>query len=110
MLTVILKEEAKGFLAEHPLIVRQKFVVAFRKTCAGHKGHWFKKLTDSDGLFEFRVEVATNIYRLFAFWDTTSAEQTLIVCTHGFQKKTDKTPSNELEKAARIKREYFSKI
>lgn len=45
-------------------------------------------------------------YRLLAFWDTE--EETLVVATHGFVKKTDKTPLKEIRKAEAIRKEYFA--
>jgi phage-related protein len=56
------------------------------------------------GLYEIRVEVGSNIFRAFAFFD----EGQLIVVANGFQKKTQKTPKNEIELAKKIKREYFN--
>ena len=47
-------------------------------------------------------------YRLFAFWDNRQPTATLIVCTHGLDKKTPKTPPQEITKAERIKQEYFA--
>ena len=45
-------------------------------------------------------------YRLFAFWDTEAGA--LVVATHGIVKKTRKTPGKEIEKAERIRQEYFN--
>ena len=56
------------------------------------------------GLYEIRVEVGNNIFRAFAFFD----EGQLIVVANGFQKKTQKTPKNEIELAKKIKKEYFN--
>jgi phage-related protein len=56
-----------------------------------------------DGLFEVRIECQSNIYRVFCCFD----EGKLIVLFNGFQKKTQKTPKNEIEKAMRLKKEYF---
>ena len=44
-------------------------------------------------------------YRLFAFWDTE--KETMVIATHGIVKKTQKTPAKEIEKAERIRQEYF---
>lgn len=55
-----------------------------------------------EGLFEIRVELASNIFRIFCFFD----EEKLIVLANGFQKKTQKTPRKEIEKALKIKKEY----
>ena len=56
------------------------------------------------GLFEIRVEVGTNIFRIFSFFD----EGNLVVLANGFQKKTQKTSKTEIEKALKIKEEYFN--
>ena len=56
-----------------------------------------------DGLFEVKIEYQSNIYRIFCCFD----EGRLIVLFNGFQKKTQKTPKNEIEKAMRFKKEYF---
>ncbi|MBX2986223.1 MAG: type II toxin-antitoxin system RelE/ParE family toxin [Bacteroidia bacterium] len=63
---------------------------------------FFEHITGTDGLFEIRVELGSNIYRIFAFFDKGN----LIVLGNGFQKKTQKTPKNEIEKALKIKAEY----
>jgi len=60
-------------------------------------------LTGTDGLYEIRVEVESNIYRIFCFFD----KGMLVVLLNGFRKKTQKTPSGEIEKAERLKKEYF---
>ncbi|WP_373521722.1 type II toxin-antitoxin system RelE/ParE family toxin [Aquiflexum sp.] len=60
-------------------------------------------LEGTDGLFEVRVEYQSNIYRIFCCFD----EGKLVVLFNGFQKKTQKTPKNEIEKAERLMKEYF---
>jgi len=64
---------------------------------------FFQYMEGTDGLFEIRVEFESNIYRIFCCFD----EGKLVVLFNGFQKKTQKTPSNEIDKALKIKREYF---
>lgn len=64
---------------------------------------YFKHLTGTDGLFEIRVEVGSNIYRVFSFFDKGQ----LIILVNGFQKKTQKTPKNEIELAEKLKNQYF---
>ena len=63
---------------------------------------YFDHMTGTNGLFEVRVEVGNNIFRIFAFFDKGN----LIVLGNGFQKKTQKTPKTEIEKALKIKAEY----
>jgi len=63
---------------------------------------YFKHLEGTVGLFEIRVEVSGNIFRIFCFFDKGN----LVVLGNGFQKKTQKTPKKEIEKALRIMEEY----
>jgi phage-related protein len=64
---------------------------------------FFQYMEGTDGLFEIRVEFESNIYRIFCCFD----EGKLVVLFNGFQKKTQKTPLKELDKALKIKMEYF---
>jgi len=63
---------------------------------------YLKHLEATDGLFEIRVQSGNDIFRIFCFFD----EGQLVVLTNGFQKKTQKTPRHEIEKALKIKQEY----
>lgn len=63
---------------------------------------YLKKLSGTDGMYEIRVQQGTNIFRIFCFFDDGS----LVVLANGFQKKTQKTPKKELEKAISIKKKY----
>ena len=65
----------------------------------------FKKLTDD--IWEFRTLYKGIQYRLFAFWDKTDQIETLVLSTHGMVKKVSKVPKSEIEKALKIKAEYF---
>lgn len=64
---------------------------------------YFKSIEGSKGLYEIRVEEGGNIYRLFCCLDGGK----LVVLFNAFQKKTQKTPKTEIEKAERIMKEYF---
>ncbi len=57
-----------------------------------------------DGLFELRTEYNSNIFRVFFIFD----DGNIVVLFNGFQKKTQKTPKGEIEKALRIKEEYYA--
>ncbi len=63
---------------------------------------YLKHIEGTDGLYEIRVQSGNNIFRIFCFFD----EGKLIVLVNGFQKKGQKTPKSEIEKALKIKREY----
>lgn len=65
---------------------------------------YFKHLSGSSGLYEIRVEVRSNVFRIFCCFD----EGNLVILFNGFQKKSQKTPRLELERAERIRQEYFS--
>ncbi|MBP6397921.1 MAG: type II toxin-antitoxin system RelE/ParE family toxin [Saprospiraceae bacterium] len=65
---------------------------------------YFKHLSGTEGLYEIRVDFESNIYRFFSFFD----EGKLIVAINGFQKKTNKTPKSEIDKALKIKKQYFN--
>ena len=65
---------------------------------------FFKSIEGIKGLYEIRVEYKSNIYRIFCCFDKGN----LVVLFNGFQKKTQKTPSKELEKAEKLMIEYFN--
>lgn len=65
---------------------------------------YFKHMEGTDGLFEIRVQVGNNIYRIFCFFDAGN----LVVLGNGFQKKSQQTPPNEIKRALKIKEEYFN--
>ncbi|NOQ74907.1 MAG: type II toxin-antitoxin system RelE/ParE family toxin [Crocinitomix sp.] len=65
---------------------------------------FLKHLTGTNGLYEIRVEYQSNIYRIFCCFD----EGKLVVLFNGFQKKSQKTPKGELEKAVKIMNSYFN--
>ncbi len=60
-------------------------------------------MTGTNGLYEIRIEYQSNVYRIFCCFEKGK----LIVLFNGFQKKTQKTPKNELEKALNIMNAYF---
>jgi len=64
---------------------------------------YFKHMTGSNGIFEIRVEVGSDIYRVFSFFDKGK----LIILLNGFQKKSQKSPKNEIELAEELKKQYF---
>jgi phage-related protein len=63
---------------------------------------YLKHIEDTDGLYEIRVKQGSDIFRIFSFFDKGK----LIILANGFQKKDQKTPKREIEKALKIKQEY----
>ena len=64
---------------------------------------FFDHMEGTDGLYEIRIEVESNIFRIFCCFE----EGKIVILFNGFQKKTQKTPKTEIEKAERLKQEYF---
>ncbi|MCL4857715.1 MAG: type II toxin-antitoxin system RelE/ParE family toxin [Flavobacteriales bacterium] len=67
---------------------------------------FLKHLAGTNGLYEIRIEYQSNIYRIFCCFDN----EKLVVLFNGFQKKTQKTPHKEIEKAERLMKDYFKMI
>ncbi len=63
---------------------------------------YLKHIENTEGLFEIRVQQGSDIFRIFCFFDKGQ----LVVLANGFQKKTQKTPKKEIDKALKIKKEY----
>lgn len=65
---------------------------------------YLKHIEGTDGLFEIRVQLASNIFRVFCFFDGNR----LVVLLTGFQKKTQKTPKVEITRALKLMRKYYA--
>jgi phage-related protein len=83
----------------------EKILYNIRKAQVENDPELFKKLTED--IWEFRTFYQGLQYRLLAFWDKTFDTDTLVVCTHGFIKKQDKVPEQEIKKAIQSKNKYF---
>ena len=83
--------------------VRRKldYVLDMLKTVKRLNSKFVKPIRD--GIFELRIEWEGDIYRVFFIFD----EGNIVVLFNGFQKKTRKTPTSEIEKAITIKKEYY---
>ncbi|SFB60326.1 type II toxin-antitoxin system RelE/ParE family toxin [Algoriphagus aquimarinus] len=66
----------------------------------------FKKLQHD--IWEFRTKFAGLQIRLLAFWDKRNNKETLVIATHGFIKKVDKIPPNEITRAVKLKEKYLA--
>ena len=65
--------------------------------------NYLKQITGTNGLYEARIQLGTDIWRVFCLFD----KGRLIILLNGFQKKTQKTPKNEIEKALILMKEYY---
>jgi len=66
----------------------------------------FKKLQND--IWELRTKYGGLQIRLLAFWDKSNNKETLVIATHGFIKKVDKVPANEIKRAERLRDNYFN--
>ena len=98
-------EEASEFLDNIDEKAREKIIYNIRKAQVINDKSLFKKL--SGETWEFRTLFNRTYYRLFAFWDKLDRTDTIVISTHGIIKKTDKTPKKEIEKAERLRLQYF---
>lgn len=98
-------EEAMDFLDKLEEKTRDKIIYNIWKARATNDKELFTKL--SGEIWEFRTLFNKTYYRLFAFWDKSDKLNTVVISTHGLIKKTGKTPKGEIEKAERLRKQYF---
>jgi phage-related protein len=101
---VIFLTEAREFLFLLDEKSRDKVIFNIDKAKVKWDNDLFKKLQGE--IWEFRTLYNKTHYRIFAFWDKTDPEHSLVLTTHGIIKKTDKTPEKEIEKAEKIRLKY----
>lgn len=97
-------EEALNFLLSLNEKTREKILENIRISRFKRDPKLLKKVDKE--IWEFRTRFKTQQIRLFAFWDKES--KSLIVCTHGFIKKTQKLPAKELKRARSLRDKYFN--
>lgn len=102
---IVILESVRQFLKSLDKKASSKIIFNMRKSQVVVDIELFKKLTDE--IWEFRTKYNKNYYRLLAFWDKTDNSKTLVVCVHGFIKKTQKIPKSDIEKAKLIMKKYF---
>ena len=98
-------EEANEFIAELDPKTIKKIFYNIDLAEQTNDPKLFKKLQND--IWELRTKFAGLQIRLLAFWDKTDNKNTLVIATHGFIKKVDKVPSNEIERAERLRQKYF---
>ena len=99
-------EEANKFIAElDPKTIRKIFynIDLVEQT---NDPKLFKKLQNE--IWELRTKFGGLQIRLLAFWDKSDNKETLVIATHGFIKKVDKVPANEINRAIRLRDKYFN--
>ena len=104
---VLYSEEADAFLDKQSDKVRAKILYNIAKASYTNDPKLFKKLENTD-IWEFRTLFDNIQYRLLAFWDKRNGQNTLVIATHGFIKKSQKTPQREIQHAQSIMEIYFN--
>jgi len=102
---VLFLEQALGFIGSLDFKTKKKIYYNIDKARMGNDPKLFKKLTDE--IWEFRTKYSGFQYRFLAFWDKSDKIETLVISTHGIIKKVNKMPKYEIEKAMKIRAEYF---
>lgn len=98
-------EEANEFISELDAKTVRKIFYNIDVAEQTNDPKLFKKLQND--IWELRTKFGGLQIRLLAFWDKTDNKQTLVIATHGFVKKVDKVPVNEIERASRLRDKYF---
>lgn len=98
------KDYFESFLRSQPQKVQDKIfkIIEAIETLNRVPSNYLKHLVGTDGLYEARIQLGSNIWRVFCFFDNDK----LVILLNGFQKKTQKTPKNEIEKALKLMTEY----
>lgn len=86
--------------------VQEKIEYVFKilRTVQNVPKKFLDHMTGTEGLYEIRIELDGNIYRIFCYFDKGN----IVVLFNGFQKKTQKTPKQEIDMALKLKDEYFN--
>lgn len=98
--------DAKEFLDKLEEKPRLKIIYNIWKSRSTNDSDLFKKLQGD--IWEFRTKYKTVYYRLFAFWDKSNNEDTVVISTHGCIKKTDKILKSDIDRAEYLRKKYFN--
>lgn len=101
----IFLEEADAFISQLEPKTIKKILYNIDLAEQTNDPKLFRKLQRD--IWEFRTKFAGLQIRLLAFWDKTDNKDTLVIATHGFIKKVDKVPANEIDRAVRLRDKYF---
>ena len=93
------------FLKKQPVKVQNKIfkIIEAIETLERVPSNYLKMLVGTNGLYEARIQLGSDIWRVFCFFDNGK----LVILLNGFTKKTQKTPKNEIEKALKLMQKYY---
>lgn len=98
-------KEASDFIRNTDAKTSRKIIKTIDYASQTQDPQKFKKIVNTE-IWEFRIECNKLQYRILSFWDYT--KNAVIIATHGFIKKTQKTPHSEIVRAENISRQYFN--
>ena len=95
----------EDFLLKQPKKVQDKIfkIIEAIETLERVPSNYLKHLVGTNGLYEARIKLGSNIWRVFCFFDNNK----LVILLNGFQKKTQKTPKNEIVLALSLMAKYY---
>ncbi len=105
--TVIAYEDHfENFLKDQPIKVQNKIykVIEAIETLERIPSRYLEHITGTKGLYEARIKLSSNIWRVFCFFDKGK----LVILLNGFIKKTQKTPKKEIKKAMKLMDKYHT--
>lgn len=93
------------FLKKQPVKVQDKIfkIIEAIETLERVPSNYLKMLVGTNGLYEARIQLGSDIWRVFCFFDKGK----LVILLNGFTKKTQKTPKNEIEKALQLMQKSY---
>ncbi|MFO7658290.1 MAG: type II toxin-antitoxin system RelE/ParE family toxin [Bacteroidales bacterium] len=103
--SVVLLKSAKNFIYSLDLQSQAKIFFVLDKASYVNDPKLFKKLQNE--IWEFRIQAKSLQIRLLAFWDKRNEEETLVISTHGFIKKSERVNQNEINKAINDRKQYY---
>jgi phage-related protein len=100
------KDYFENFLKKQPIKVQNKIfkIIEAIETLERIPENYLKSIAGTKGLYEARISLASDIWRVFCFFD----KGRLVILLNGFTKKTQKTPKREIDKALRLMNDYFN--
>jgi len=94
------------FIKKQPVKIQNKIfkIIEAIEILERVPANYLKMLSGTNGLYESRIQLGSNIWRVFCFFD----QGKLVILLNGFTKKSPKTPKNEIEKALKLMHKYYN--
>ena len=102
---IAFRNHFEDFLTGQPQKVQDKIfkIIEAIETLERVPSNYLKAMVGTNGLYEARIQLGSNIWRVFCFFDGDR----LVILLNGFQKKTQKTPKKEIDRPLRLMAEYY---